>query len=156
MKKTLSISLLSVLILVPFAHRQAAAQDAAISAVTPPPVSTGNRRGSVASGANGLVVSGKQAATEAGVKILDQGGNAPDAGAATLLALSVTAVGAFCIGGEVPIMIYRADTKTTKVLSGQGRAPLDPKAIEWYLEQGRIPGGGVVRAAAVPASLDAI
>jgi len=156
MKKTLSISLLSLLILVPFAHRQAAAQDLASPAVTSPPASAGNRRGSVASGANGLVVSGKQAATDAGVKILDQGGNAADAGAATLLALSVTAVGAFCIGGEVPIMIYRADSKTTKVLSGQGRAPLDPKAIEWYLEQGRIPGGGGVRAAAVPASLDAI
>jgi gamma-glutamyltranspeptidase/glutathione hydrolase len=40
-------------------------------------------------------------------------------------------------------------------LSGQGGAPLDPDAIEWYL-QNRIPGGGVARATPVPAALDAI
>ena len=148
MKKTISVSLLSLLIVVPIAVRPAAGQ-----APAPPPA---DRRGSVATGSKGLVVSGKQPATDAGIKILNEGGNAADAGAATLLALSVTAVGAFCIGGEVPIMIYRADTKTVKVLAGQGGAPLDPKAIDWYLKNGRIPGGGVVRAAAVPASLDAI
>jgi len=58
------------------------------------------RRGpSVAVGTRGVVVSGKAAASSAGIKILEQGGNAADAGAATLLALSVTSVGAFCIGG---------------------------------------------------------
>src|SRR5215472_1234563 len=58
---------------------------------------------SVAAGSQGMVVSGKPAATAAGIKILEQGGNAADAGAATLLALSVTYVGAFCVGGEVPV-----------------------------------------------------
>jgi gamma-glutamyltranspeptidase/glutathione hydrolase len=86
--------------------------------------------------------------------MLEAGGNAADAGAATLLALSVLTVGAFCIGGEVPILYYSGDTKTVKVLSGQGGAPLDPKAIEWFM-QNRIPGG-VARAATVPAALDAI
>src|SRR5574342_463684 len=52
-------------------------------------------------GSSGLVVSGNAAATAVGVRIMEQGGNAADAGAATLLALSVTTVGAFCIGGEV-------------------------------------------------------
>ncbi len=55
---------------------------------------------SVAVGGQGVVVSGRPAATAAGVKILEQGGNAADAGAATLLALSVTYVGAFCVGGR--------------------------------------------------------
>jgi gamma-glutamyltranspeptidase / glutathione hydrolase len=86
---------------------------------------------------------------------MNSGGNAADAGAATLLALSVLTVGAFCIGGEVPVMYYDAGKKNIKVLSGQGGAPLDPKAIEWYL-QNRIPGGGVARATPVPAALDAI
>src|SRR5262249_14947900 len=110
---------------------------------------------SVAIGSQGLVVSGRQAASEAGVKMLANGGNAADAGAATLLALSVLTVGAFCIGGEVPILYYSADRETIKVLSGQGGAPLDPKAIEWYMRNG-VPGGGVVRATPVPAALDAI
>src|SRR5689334_17241582 len=82
------------------------------------------RAPSTAIGSQGLVVSGRQAASDAGVKMLVAGGNAADAGAATLLALSVLTVGAFCIGGEVPILYYSADSKAVKVLSGQGGAPL--------------------------------
>src|ERR1051325_7578067 len=110
---------------------------------------------SIATGSKGLVVSGRAAASEAGTRMLTAGGNAADAGAATLLALSVLTVGAFCIGGEVPIMYYNAGSKNIKILSGQGGAPLDPKAIEWFMEN-RIPGGGVARSAPVPAALDAI
>src|ERR1700727_2515882 len=109
---------------------------------------------SVATGSQGVVVSGKPAATAAGIKILQQGGNAADAGAATLLALSVTYVGAFCVGGEIPILVYSADQKNVKLLEGQGEAPRDPKAIAWYMEHG-IPDGDV-KAAAVPGTIDAI
>ncbi len=101
-----------------------------------------------------MVVSGRPAATAAGIKILEQGGNAADAGAATLLALSVTYVGAFCVGGEVPILVYSAEQKNVKLLEGQGEAPRDPKAIAWYMEHG-IPDGDV-KAAAVPGTIDAI
>ncbi len=107
-----------------------------------------------ASGSQGVVVSGKAAATAAGVQILQQGGNAADAGAAALLALAATSVGAFCIGGEIPILVYTAAKKDVRVLSGQGGAPRDPAAIAWYLEHG-IPDGEI-KAAAVPAALDAI
>src|SRR5580692_10042186 len=100
------------------------------------------RGASVATGGRGVVVSGKPAATAAGIKILEQGGNAADAGAATLLALSVTYVGAFCVGGEVPILVYSADQKNVKLLEGQGEAPRDPKAIAWYMKHG-IPDGDV-------------
>jgi gamma-glutamyltranspeptidase/glutathione hydrolase len=101
-----------------------------------------------------VVVSGKPAATAAGLKILQQGGNAADAGAATLLALSVTYVGAFCVGGEVPILVYSAGQKNVKLLEGIGEAPRDPKAIAWYMQHG-IPDGDV-KAAAVPSTIDAI
>jgi gamma-glutamyltranspeptidase/glutathione hydrolase len=87
------------------------------------------RHASVAAGSSGVVVSGKPAATAAGIKILQQGGNAAEAGAATLLALSVTSVGAFCVGGEIPILVYSADQKSVKLLEGQGEAPRDPRAI---------------------------
>jgi len=109
---------------------------------------------SFAIGSQGVIVSGKPAATAAGIQILEHGGNAADAGAATLLALSVTSVGAFCVGGEVPILIYSADQKTVKLLEGQGEAPRDPKAIAWYMKNG-IPDGDV-KAAAVPGTVDAV
>ena len=115
---------------------------------------TGADQQHTASGSEGLVVSGRAAATAAGIRMLERGGNAADAGTATLLALSVTQVGAFCIGGEVPVLIYDAAKKDVKVLSGQGAAPLDPNAIDWYMKNG-IPGSDV-RSAAVPAALDAI
>ena len=109
---------------------------------------------SVATGNHGVVVSGKPAATAAGIKILQQGGNAADAAAATLLALSVTYVGAFCVGGEVPILVYSADQRNVKLIEGQGEAPRDPKATAWYMQHG-IPDGDV-KAAAVPSTIDAI
>ncbi|MGC2183888.1 MAG: gamma-glutamyltransferase, partial [Terriglobales bacterium] len=97
---------------------------------------------------------GKPAATAAGIRILEHGGNAADAGAATLLALSVIYVGAFCVGGEVPILVYSAGQKDVKLLEGQGEAPRDPEAISWYMKHG-IPDGDV-KAAAVPGTIDAI
>jgi gamma-glutamyltranspeptidase/glutathione hydrolase len=142
MRKIISISSLSLLLLAPFAWPQS----------TKTPVSP--HEPSVAVGSQGVVVSGKPAATAAGIKILERGGNAADAGAATLLALSVTYVGAFCVGGEVPILVYSADQKNVKLLEGQGEAPRDPKAIAWYMEHG-IPDGDV-KAAAVPGTIDAI
>jgi gamma-glutamyltranspeptidase / glutathione hydrolase len=146
MRKMISISAASILLLTSFAWPQA----------TKTPV---NPKGpSVAAGSQGVVVSGKPAATAAGVKILEHGGNAADAGAATLLALSVTYVGAFCVGGEIPILVYSPDPitgqKNVKLLEGQGEAPRDPKAIEWYMKHG-IPDGDV-KAAAVPSTIDAV
>src|SRR6476660_10084172 len=142
MRKVISITFASLLLIAPFALPQA----------TKTPVSPRGLR--VAAGTQGVVVSGKPAATAAGIKILEQGGNAADAGAATLLALSVTYVGAFCVGGEVPILVYSADQKNVKLLEGQGEAPRDPKAIAWYMEHG-IPDGDV-KAAAVPGTIDAV
>src|SRR5438874_11914193 len=115
MRKIISISAASLLFLAVFAWPQA----------TERPVTA--RRPSVAAGSQGVVVSGKPAATAAGIKILEHGGNAADAGAATLLALSVTYVGAFCVGGEIPILVYSAEQKNVKLLEGQGEAPRDPK-----------------------------
>src|SRR5215468_11028444 len=142
MRKVISMSSVFLLLLAPFTWPQA----------TKAPVSP--RGPSVATGRQSVDDSGKPAATAAGIKILEQGGNAADAGAATLLALSVTYVGAFCVGGEIPILVYSADQKNVKLLEGQGEAPRDPKAIAWYMEHG-IPDGDV-KAAAVPGTIDAI
>jgi gamma-glutamyltranspeptidase/glutathione hydrolase len=130
MLKVIFISAISLLLLAPGAWPQATE-----TPVTP-------RAPSVVAGSQGVVVSGKPAATAAGIKILKQGGNAADAGAATLLALSVTYVGAFCVGGEIPIIVYSAEQKYVKLLEGHGEAPRDPIAINWYMKHG-IPDGDV-------------
>ncbi len=105
-----------------------------------------------ASGKGGAVAAGGKEAVAAGLSMLKQGGNAADAAAATLLALSVTDFGYFAIGAEIPLIIYDARKKEVKVLCGLGGAPLDPKAMEWYY-QNRIPGKGGMKAAPVPGAL---
>ena len=54
------------------------------------------------------MAAGGRDAVAAGLEILKKGGNAADAAAATILALSVTDSRAFCFGGEVPILVYDA------------------------------------------------
>ena len=106
-----------------------------------------------ASGKGGAVAAGNAGAVEAGIAMLRQRGNAADAAAATILALAVTDYGSFSIGGEVPLLIYLADRQEVKVLCGVGRAPLDPKAIEWLYANG-IPSKGSMKAAPVPGAVD--
>ena len=48
-----------------------------------------------ASGKKGAVAAGRAGAVSAGLSILEQGGNAADAAAATLLALSITDYGSY-------------------------------------------------------------
>ncbi|MFC2124158.1 gamma-glutamyltransferase family protein [Bacteroidota bacterium] len=103
---------------------------------------------------NGVVGAGRKGSAEAGIQILNKGGNAADGAAATILALSITDFGAYCIGGEVPLIHYDAKTKKVKVFSGMGTAPHDPEAIQWYYENGIPPGD--LKAAAVPAVIDLI
>lgn len=108
-----------------------------------------------AGGTGGAVAAGRRPeAVAAGLEILRNGGNAADAAAATLLALSVTDYGSFAIGGEVPILVYDAKHDEVKVLCGLGRGPLDPRAREWFYAQG-IPAKGSMKSAPVPGAVDA-
>ena len=104
------------------------------------------------SGKGGAVAAGGKDAVAAGISMLEQGGNAADAAAATLLALSITDYGSFAIGAEIPLIIYDARKKEVKVLCGLGGAPLNKKAIEWYYEND-IPSDGNLKAAPVPGAL---
>lgn len=106
-----------------------------------------------ASGKGGAVAAGHPDAVAAGIRMLEAGGNAADAAAATLLALSVTDYGMFAIGGEIPFLIYDAEKKEVKVLSGLGRAPLDQAAIDWYYTN-TIPAQGSMKAAPTPGAVD--
>jgi gamma-glutamyltranspeptidase/glutathione hydrolase len=104
------------------------------------------------SGKGGAVAAGGKDAVAAGISMLEQGGNAADAAAATLLALSITDYGSYAIGAEIPLIIYDARNKEVKVLCGLGGAPLNKKAIEWYYEND-IPSNGSLKAAPVPGAL---
>ena len=56
-------------------------------------------------GTHGAVAAGSDWATNAGMRLYDQGGTAVDAGVATMFAASVTELSHFGMGGEAPILI---------------------------------------------------
>jgi gamma-glutamyltranspeptidase / glutathione hydrolase len=76
----------------------------------------------VVRGKRGAVAAGHPLSAEAGMRLLQQGGNAVDAGCAALLAASVIEISHFSFGGEVPIIIKPANAKPA-VINGQGTAP---------------------------------
>jgi len=76
----------------------------------------------VVRGKRGVVAAGHPLSAEAGLRLLQQGGNAVDAGCAAMLAASVIEFSHFSFGGEVPIIIKTA-SNSPKVINGQGIAP---------------------------------
>src|SRR5690349_22178849 len=77
----------------------------------------------VVRGKRGVVAGGQPLSVEAGLRILQQGGNAVDAGVATILAASVIEFSHFSFGGEVPILIKPKGQKVV-VIEGMGQAPM--------------------------------
>ena len=71
----------------------------------------------------GLVSTQHYLATQAGVQILQQGGNALDAAVSAALALSVCEPAASGLGGQTMALIHLADTRRTFALDGSSRAP---------------------------------
>ena len=76
-------------------------------------------------GTHGAVAAGSDWATNAGMRLFDQGGTAVDAGVATMFAASVTELSHFGMGGEAPILIR---TKEGKVHSIAGVGPMPKMA----------------------------
>ena len=77
----------------------------------------------VVRGKRGVVAGGQPLSVEAGLRILQRGGNAVDAGVATILAASVIEFSHFSFGGEVPILIKLRGQKVV-VIEGMGQAPM--------------------------------
>lgn len=78
----------------------------------------------VVRGKRGVVAGGHPLSVEAGLRILQQGGNAVDAGVATILAASVIEFSHFSFGGEVPILIKLKGNNNVAVVEGMGQAPM--------------------------------
>jgi gamma-glutamyltranspeptidase/glutathione hydrolase len=77
----------------------------------------------VVRGKRGAVAGGSPLSVEAGLRMLERGGNAVDAGVATILAASVIEFSHFSFGGEVPILIKLKGQKVV-VIEGMGQAPM--------------------------------
>ncbi len=86
------------------------------------PVSGADTFRPVVRGRRGVVAGGQPLSVEAGMRILQHGGNAVDAGAATILAASVIEFSHFSFGGEVPILI-KLRAGNVAVIEGLGTAP---------------------------------
>ncbi|MCR4425121.1 MAG: gamma-glutamyltransferase [Firmicutes bacterium] len=75
-------------------------------------------------GRNGIVLAGHPVAAQAGMRILQQGGNAFDAVIAAASVQAVMEPHATGMGGQGPIAIYDAKTKQVRMLHGYGEAPM--------------------------------
>ncbi len=122
----------------------------------------------VVRGKRGVVAGGHPLSVEAGMRILQKGGNAVDAGVATILAASIIEFSHFSFGGEVPILI-KLKGQPVSVVEGMGQAPMKATR-EFFIngpgkqepgigtmagaKSGLIPSTGPL-SATVPAVLDA-
>jgi gamma-glutamyltranspeptidase/glutathione hydrolase len=91
--------------------------------LTPPTTTHADTFRPVVRGKRGAVAGGQPLSVEAGLRILQRGGNAVDAGVATILAASVIEFSHFSFGGEVPILIKLKGQKVV-VIEGMGQAPI--------------------------------
>ena len=102
-------------------------------------------------GFHGVVAAGHYAAAEVGMRVLEAGGNAIDAGVASVFALTLLKPQSAGIGGECPVLVYHHSPDPSLpnpvAISGQGVAPRRA-TIAWFREQGTPDQpGGMTRAA---------
>jgi gamma-glutamyltranspeptidase / glutathione hydrolase len=100
----------------------------------------------VVRGKRGAVAGGSPLSVEAGLRILQKGGNAVDAGVATILAASVIEFSHFSFGGEVPILIKLKGQKVA-VIEGMGQAPMKATR-EFFVNRIQSDGTGTTQPAA--------
>ena len=105
-------------------------------------------------GTRGIVAAGHYLAAAAGFRIIEQGGNAIDAAAATCFCLNLLRPNNNGLAGEVPTLLYSARERKAFAISGMGCSP-KAFSIDWCREHGidMIPGDGYLPAT-VPAVVD--
>ena len=110
-------------------------------------------RGEVRAG-HGVVAAGRSFAANAGARVMSAGGNAIDAGVASVLAAAVVEISHFGLGGEAPIIIYSARDREVVVINGQGSAPM-AAGPERFAGLPAPPGNGPM-GATIPAVIDSV
>jgi gamma-glutamyltranspeptidase/glutathione hydrolase len=104
-------------------------------------------------GRHGVVAAGRSFAADAGARVLAVGGNAIDAGVATVFAAAVVEISHFGLGGEAPMIIYSARDREVVVINGQGTAPR-AATPQMFAAERAIPGNGPL-GGTIPAVVDA-
>ena len=74
-------------------------------------------------GVTHMVSAGHYLGASAGYRILEQGGNAIDAGVASGIVINVTLPHATNFGGVAPIIVYIAESDNVSTISGLGTWP---------------------------------
>jgi gamma-glutamyltranspeptidase/glutathione hydrolase len=105
-------------------------------------------------GPNGGVSTGHPLVTSAALESLHKGGNAFDAGVASLIVGGVLEQDLYSLGGEALVLVYPVAEKKVTSIVGQGWAP---KAVDvdWYTSRGKTLQGAGLDPAVVPGALHA-
>src|SRR5688572_7841921 len=78
---------------------------------------------SVVMARNGVIATSQPLASAAGLRVMQQGGNAIDAAVTAAAVLSVVEPTMNGVGGDLFAIVYDAKTKTVRALNASGRAP---------------------------------
>src|SRR5438874_2590747 len=109
---------------------------------------------SAAMGRNGMIATSQPLASAAGLKVLQDGGNAIDAAVTAAAVLAVIEPSMTGIGGDLFAIVYDANTKTLRALNASGRSAYAATPEEYAKrQQTRMPGSGVL-SVTVPGVVD--
>jgi len=103
-------------------------------------------------GRNAGVSAGHPLVTSAAMEILQQGGNAFDAGVAALLVGGVVEQDLYSLGGEALVLVYPQSEKTVTSVVGQGWAARGA-TIDWYTSRNRTLAGSGLDPVVVPGAI---
>lgn len=95
-----------------------------------------------ARGTRGAVAAGSEFSAEAGMRLYHQGGNAVDAGVATMFAAALSEISHFGLGGEAPILIR---TPQGKVFAIAGVGTMPKLATAEFFRNHRMEAGEVMQ-----------
>ena len=108
----------------------------------------------IAASQNGMVATAHFRATEAGVRILAQGGNAVDAAVAAAFASGVCEPQASGLGGQTMMLVHLAKENRTFAVDGSSRAPNRALNEDFTDESHRLIGYRATTVPSTPATLD--
>ena len=142
---TVRVAIVAALLLAVSLHAQVPLQDRQPAGSALRPLVAGPTAG---------VSTGHPLTTAAAFGILLKGGNAFDAGVASLIAGGVLEQDLYSLGGEALVLVYPQKDKKVTAIVGQGWAP---KAVDvdWYLSRNKTLDGAGLDPAVVPGALHA-